>query len=226
MSFYSALRTTVINGSELLPVRESCASRTMTDKIAIDGTPSNTPRRTLGIRRRVVNSAPLPSRPIIVEPASPLKTTGRLPAKKSIQTESHNRQEDNSYATPVIPKRRRPSEATPATVDRTKKTITRKKLNLSLETSPERAPAPPAAKETITDVLSDIERIEAEIEVMKSHDQRKRLLNDSIDQWKASALEALQELQGKVEPKQTIAAILDHLKIPHEMFDIDALDGD
>lgn len=99
-------------------------------------------------------------------------------------------------------------------------------MNLSPETSPERAPAPTSAKETIADVLSDIQRIEAEIEVMKSHDERKRLLNDSIDQWKASALEALKELQGKVEPKQPIATILDHLKIPHEMFDVDALDGD
>lgn len=162
---------------------------------------------------------------------------------------SQNLTDENSYATPVNSKRMRSHEptSTSGSVDRIKKTKIGKKLNLSLDTSPERPQSPKPnskkaggiqaqrslsklsdalkpQKESVADVQSDIKTIEAEIETMKTHQERKQQLNESIAQWKERALEALQDLQQKIEPKQSFAAILDHLKIPHEMFDINSLE--
>lgn len=195
----------------------------MTDKNAIANTPTTTPRRTLGIRRQTPKSAPLPtSRPTVDKSTTPLNPTGR--STTNTETECHKTENKTSYATPIIPKQKRSGESASATVGRMKKSKIGKKLNLSLESSPKRVKASAPQKESIADVQSDIKRIEAEIEVLKMHDERKRQLNDSIDQWKTCALNALQELQQKIEPKQTFEMILDHLRIPHEMFDINSLE--
>lgn len=140
-------------------------------------------------------------------------------------------------------------QSTSASEDRIKKTKIGKKLNLSLETTPERpqsskpksekagrtqaqrslielSDALKPQKESAADVQNDLKTIEAEIETMRTHQARKQQLNESIVQWKERALEALQALQQNIEPKQSFAAILDHLKIPHEMFDIDSLEDE
>lgn len=197
----------------------------MTEKNDTGKTPMSTPRRTLGICRRTPKSAPLPSRSTIKEPDSPLNSDNQLllTANSTAQSES----ESTSYATPVIRKRKRASEPAPATVAVTRQPKVGKKLDLSLGTSPERPRAPPAQqtqKESIADVQSEIKRIEVEIEALKMHEKRKRELNDSIEQWKSNALEALKDLQEKIEPRQSITAILDHFGIPHDMFDISSMD--
>lgn len=199
----------------------------MTDKNAIANTPTTTPRRTLGIRRQTPKSASLPTStatPIVDKSTTPLNPTDRLTT--NTQTQYQKTENKNSYATPIIPKQKISGESTStSTVGRMKKSKIGKKLNLSPESSPKRAKASAQPqKETIVDVQSEIKRIEAKIEVLKMHDERKRQLNDSIDQWKTCALNALQELQQKIEPKQSFEMILDHLRIPHEMFDINSLE--
>lgn len=187
----------------------------MSDKNDVVQTPTSTPRRTLGICRRTPKSAPIPSRSIVERPASPLEITSQLTANNI-----------SSYATPVIQKRKKLAESAPAIAVRTKKSKIGKKLNLSPEKSPERAHAAATQNESATDVQSEIKQIEADIEAIKKHEERKGQLKDGIMQWKACALEALKELQSNIEPKQSIAAILDHLRIPHEMFDTSSLEDD
>lgn len=206
-------------------------AKTMTDKNDTGKTPMSTPRRTLGICRRTPKSAPLPSRSTVKEPDSPLNRANHLTASSTAQSELQSTKNETSYATPVIRKRKRASEPAPATVDVIRQPKIGKKLELSLGTSPERPRAPPAPiappqKESIADVQSEIKRIQAEIEALKMHEKRKRELNDSIGLWKSNALEALKDLQEKIEPRQSITAILDHFSIPHDMFDIISLDED
>lgn len=196
-------------------------STTMTDPTDSGGTPKYTPRRTLGISRRTPKSAPTP---IVDNPMSPLQTINRsLDANdnKPAQSESHI-QIENSYSTPIVRKRNRVVEPT-ATTDAATKVKIGKKLNLSPTTSPDRVPAQVPQNESFADVRAEIIRIETEIDAMNKHDERKRKLNDSIDQWRSCAVQALQELQEKIEPKQSIETILDHLGIPHEMFDISSM---
>lgn len=198
----------------------------MSEKSDIVQTPTSTPRRTLGICRRTPKSAPLPSRSAVERPASPLRLATQLTVNNSTQSHFQNTKNENSYATPVIQKRKKLVESAPATAGRTKKSKIGKKLNLSRETSPERAHAATSPNESLADVQKEIKQIEAEIEAMKKHEERKVQLNEGILQWKAGALEALQELQSKIEPKQSITAILDHLRVPHEMFDTSLLEDD
>lgn len=198
----------------------------MSDKNDVVQTPTSTPRRTLGICRRTPKSAPIPSRSTVERTASPLGITSQLTANNAIQTEFQNAQNVSSYATPVIQKRKKLAESAPAIAGRTKKPKIGKKLNLSPDKSPERTQAAATLNESVADVQSEIKQIEADIEAMKKHEERKGQLKEGIMQWKACALEALKELQSKIEPKQSIAAILDHLRIPHEMFDTSSLEDD
>lgn len=199
----------------------------MSDQNVAGETPIRTPRRTLGISRRTPKSAPLPSRSTVKESASSRNPSHRLTVDNSVLAESHQSSEkESAHATPVISKRKRALDAVSAIADSAQKTKIGKKLNLSLETSPERARVPPPHGESIAEVQADIERIKADIEAHKMHNERKQTLLDSIELWQTNALAALKDLQEKIEPKQSILAILDHLRIPHDMFDISTLEDD
>lgn len=69
----------------------------------------------------------------------------------------------------------------------------------------------------------DIERLRKTIDAAEKHEKKMKELRDTIHIWKTGALDALEELQTKIDPKQPAEVILDSLNIPHEIFNLKPL---
>lgn len=176
-------------------------------------TPKSTPRRTLGIRRIVPKSAPY-SVPLTNRTISTLNpsTSKELPASTG------------AYSTPVNKQRSK------LMLSDSKKIS--KKLDLCH--SPERHTENPPIKTSISVVKSpSAKSLDEQIKQIENDLKHKRQqiqdsgkfmtdinqLTASIVTWKAGAVKALQALKERIEPEQTIEVILEHLRIPLDMFD-------
>lgn len=78
------------------------------------------------------------------------------------------------------------------------------------------------SKKSIDDQISELEKendiLRADTEAARSHANRVNELETSIETWKAGAVKAITQLKVKVQPPQSTETILNHFKVPIEMF--------
>lgn len=189
-------------------------------------TPKSTPRRTLGIRRfktKSASSLPNLSKCYIELLSSP------SPHTSIIVSEAQSENTGTTLnSTPINRKRLSFELHQNETANQNKLA---KKLNLiqspidaNSTNSIDMVNTSKKTNESISDLIDDIKRLEKTIEILERHECEKQKLTIVIEKWRSGALRALQSIQSKLEPKQEYETILNHLKIPQDLFDLSLIE--
>lgn len=195
----------------------------MTDPTKEKVTPKSTPRRTLGIRRTMPKSAPytvpLTKKTIRIESAS-----NADPSTSSDQSAAADR-----YSTPINKHRSK------LTLSEGRKISKKLDLSNSPEKQSKKLPVEPlksventiAAKtvdEQIEEVENEIRIKSQQIQDIEEYETDMNQLRVTVATWKAGAVKALKVLKEQVNPEQSVESILEHFKIPLDMFDISSIE--
>lgn len=193
-------------------------------EIEMDQTPKLTPRRRLGMRRIVPQSAP--SKILVHQtPATPLSTPTPL------------RENSARVVCQSVPSKRIHKIANASTSDAPSTPLIRKKcrvmvkrLNMTDLPSTHKTdtttntPDVPSDSTPVDETDEQISRLENRNKELKNnikqaeqHESRVNDLKEQIDKWTGGAVKALKLLKSKIQPTQSTASILNHLQIPIEI---------
>lgn len=71
---------------------------------------------------------------------------------------------------------------------------------------------------TVDDLKTEIQEMNERLEKYKKYSHEKKELERLIESWKAGGIRALEQLQAAIQPKQEFEQILEHFRLPVDIF--------
>lgn len=72
--------------------------------------------------------------------------------------------------------------------------------------------------ETVDELKAEIQKMKERLQKYEKYDNEKKDLEQVIEMWRAGGDRALRQLQAEIQPEQEIEKILEHLKLPADIF--------
>lgn len=74
------------------------------------------------------------------------------------------------------------------------------------------------SKKTADELKAEIQQMKDHLEKYEKYKSEKNELENLIETWRVGGIQALRQLQTQIQPKQDIKNILEHFKLPTDIF--------